>query len=483
MTSVESVPSTSTQVPAVGAAPDGPPQRKQLTKAERRELQEKQRAAKAAATAAGAPAKAGNAPKPAPKPSQSQNTKASTPAGASGSTATASNAPATAAKKAAKSGKETDTQLVDKTADLEAQRRHQTRIFTHFVGKKEGGLGTGIKGEIHPAIIRLGRQFADMKIVGANARCIAALVAFKTIIQDYITPQNLTLARDLTQYISPQISYLVSARPMAVGMGNSIRELKYHISVVSIDMPEQDAKDHLCEQIDTYISHRIVLADSVIEEYAMAKIQNGAVIMTYARSSVVERVLIAAWTRGKRFSVKVVDSRPMLEGKNMLAQFVKVGIPCTYLLINGVGSVIAEVSMVFLGAHAINSNGSVYSRAGTALVAMLAKEHSVPVLVLSETYKYSNNIQLDSFTKNELAPIPDPRTSSRRITTRDRLGNETDVDDETRNPNLQSINPLYDLTPHTHITVLVTEVGLIPPSAISTLAGLRDKDKGMQLSV
>jgi len=86
----------------------------------------------------------------------------------------------------------------------------------------------------------------------------------------------------------------------------------------------------------------------------------------------------------------------------MLSELLKAGIPCSYLLINGVGPVIPGVSMVFLGAHAINSNGSVYSRAGTALVAMLAKEHSVPVLVLSETYKYSNNLQLDSFTKNEL---------------------------------------------------------------------------------
>jgi translation initiation factor eIF-2B subunit delta len=86
----------------------------------------------------------------------------------------------------------------------------------------------------------------------------------------------------------------------------------------------------------------------------------------------------------------------------MLAELLKAGVPCSYLLINGVGSVISGVSMVFLGAHGINSNGSVYSRAGTALVAMLAKEHSVPVLVLSETYKYSNNLQLDSFSKNEL---------------------------------------------------------------------------------
>jgi hypothetical protein len=33
------------------------------------------------------------------------------------------------------------------------------------------------------------------------------------------------------------------------------------------------------------------------------------------RSSVVEQVLVGAWDDGKRFSVVVVDSRPMLEGK------------------------------------------------------------------------------------------------------------------------------------------------------------------------
>jgi len=63
------------------------------------------------------------------------------------------------------------------------------------------------------------------------------------------------------------------------------------------------------------------------------------------------------------------------------------------------------------------------------------------------------------------------------------LPNSSGAYGDNLNPNLQIINPLYDLTPHTHITVLVTEVGLIPPSAISTLAGLRDKDKGFQMSV
>jgi translation initiation factor eIF-2B subunit delta len=64
--------------------------------------------------------------------------------------------------------------------------------------------------------------------------------------------------------------------------------------------------------------------------------------------------------------------------------------------------VISEVSIVLVGAHSIHSNGAVFSRAGTALVAMMAKQHSVPVVVCCETYKFSEGVRLDSFTKNEL---------------------------------------------------------------------------------
>lgn len=43
-------------------------------------------------------------------------------------------------------------------------------------------------------------------------------------------------------YLSPQISHLVSARPMSVTMGNAIRELKLEISNSDIDLPEQDVR-------------------------------------------------------------------------------------------------------------------------------------------------------------------------------------------------------------------------------------------------
>lgn len=89
-------------------------------------------------------------------------------------------------------------------------------------------------------------------------------------------------------------------------------------------------------------------------------------------------------------------------GKRLLSVLSSAGIECKYLLLPSIGSVITEVSTVIVGAHSIHTNGAVYSRAGTALVAMMAKQHSVPFIVCCETYKFSEGVQLDSFTKNEL---------------------------------------------------------------------------------
>lgn len=43
-------------------------------------------------------------------------------------------------------------------------------------------------------------------------------------------------------HLSPQITHLVSARPMSVTMGNAIRQLKLEISGSDIDMVEQEVR-------------------------------------------------------------------------------------------------------------------------------------------------------------------------------------------------------------------------------------------------
>ncbi|KZT27011.1 eukaryotic translation initiation factor 2B delta subunit [Neolentinus lepideus HHB14362 ss-1] len=445
------MPSAVVPLPEAAGQSSAPPgtlpakSQKQMTKAERREMQERQRAAKAEKATQN---QSKNSPKSSNKPAQTSKEGALAPRRAS-----------KAADLAPKGFQGAGGQSKDVKASGEDKSAHTRglRIFSHFGLPKP----TAHKGEVHPTIVRLGLQFSEFKITGANARCIATLTAFKTVIQDYVTPPNNTLSRHLMTYLSPQISYLVSARPMSVTMGNAIRQLKLDISGTDIDLPEQDAKDALCDKIDTYIRDRIIAADQVIEETAGNKIKDGDAILTYARSSVVEKVLLAAYADGKQFTVTVVDSRPMLEGKKLLEVLSFAGIQCTYLLLPAVGSVITEISMVLVGAHSLHSNGAVFSRAGTALVAMMAKQHLVPVVVCCETYKFSETVQLDSFTRNELAPV--------ELFNSFPQNKQQDLSSLSDQPNLQILNPLYDLTPPSSITAVVTEVGVIPPSSISSI--------------
>jgi len=157
----------------------------------------------------------------------------------------------------------------------------------------------------------------------------------------------------------------------------------------------------MSKKIDNYIRDRIIVADEVIQDLTGQKIKDGDVILTYARSSVIEKVLLQAVEKGKKFSVIVIDSGPLLEGKVLLKILTNARppIPCTYALLPALPSLLTEVTTVLLGAHSLFSNGAVYSRAGTALVAMMAKGHGVPVLVCCETYKFSEGVMVDGFGK------------------------------------------------------------------------------------
>lgn len=228
--------------------PDGqpPPQKsqKQMTKAERRELQERQRAAKAEKTVGN------NAQKSTPRPAGQK------PPALDKTTIQKSRRLSVAVPPTPGKGKDKDP-LAAQADDL-AGRARGLRIFSHFDHTKPSSS----KGDIHPAIARLALQFSEFKISGANARCIATLTAFKTVryrsvisstsslylrdgfkvIQDYVTPPDSTLSRHLLTYISPQINHLRAARPMSVTMGNAIRQLKLEISGSDIDLPEQDVR-------------------------------------------------------------------------------------------------------------------------------------------------------------------------------------------------------------------------------------------------
>lgn len=228
------------------------------------------------------------------------------------------------------------------------------------------------------------------------------LQAFREVIKDYSTPPEKTLSRDLTAKINNYVSFLIECRPQSISMGNAIRFLKPRIVNLPLTLTESEAKVSLCSDIDSFINEKIVLADKVIVRHAVTKIRDRDVLLTYGSSSIVEMILLYAHELGKRFRVVVVDSRPKLEGREMLSRLVGKGLSCTYTHINGVSYIMHEVTRVFMGAASVLSNGTVYSRVGTACVAMVAHAFRVPVLICCEAYKFHERVQLDSICSNEL---------------------------------------------------------------------------------
>ena len=174
-------------------------------------------------------------------------------------------------------------------------------------------------------------------------------------------------------------------------------------------MPETEAKAGLCQAIDSFIREKITVADQVIARDASSKIQNGDVILTYAKSSIVEKTLLEASRAGKQFRVIVVDSRPLFEGRNLARSLASAGIEVQYTLTHAISHAVKNATKVFLGAHAMMSNGRLYSRVGTALVAMMSKEKgdNLPVIVCCETVKFTDRVALDSIVMNEIAAPDD----------------------------------------------------------------------------
>ena len=240
-------------------------------------------------------------------------------------------------------------------------------------------------------------------------------------------------------------------------MGNAIRWLKVEISDVDPDTPEQNAKHDLCDAIDNFIRERITVADQVIALSAAEKVQDGDVILTFAKSSIVQQTLVEAHRRGTKFRVIVIDSRPLFEGKHLARALADLGLEVQYSLIHAIGHAVKDATKVFLGAHAMMSNGRLYSRVGTAIVAMMAKEADVPVIVCCESVKFTDKVALDSIVTNEVAP-PDELTIAGDNTTSLSKWRDT--------PNLQLLNLMYDVTPPDYINMVVTEYGSLPPSSV-----------------
>lgn len=177
-------------------------------------------------------------------------------------------------------------------------------------------VSASMRATIHPSVLKVAQHLASFTIVGADARAVAVLKALRDFVLDYRTPPGAVLNRDLVTKLGPQIGFLVNARPLGASAGHAIRYLKYEISVTPVDLDEGESKEHIISRIDHFVRDRITYATRVIaSNVAASKLKEGAVVLTFGKSSVVQQTLLEAWQRGTRFTVIIVDARPLCEGE------------------------------------------------------------------------------------------------------------------------------------------------------------------------
>ncbi len=168
-------------------------------------------------------------------------------------------------------------------------------------------------------------------------------------------------------------------------------------------------------------------------------------------------VMRAAWEAGKRFSVWVDETRPLLQGARLTTwELGKLGIPFT-LIPDGAAATLmhqGRVDLVILGADRIAGNGDTANKIGTYSLAVLARHHGIPFYVAAplSTFDFS---------------IPD----GGHIPVEERAPEEVThlYGREVAPAAAPALNLAFDVTPNELISGIITEAGIAQPPYASSL--------------
>jgi len=361
--------------------------------------------------------------------------------------------------------------LTSQNVPVRTKAQRQVGLFSHLHQyEREVSVTRNLPvvgGNLHPAIIQLGIQFAEGKIVGSSGRCISLLMALRTLLLDML-PQLSTateLYKEIDNIMKPNITFLKQCRPLSISMSNAIRYLKREVMSFGRSLSLEEIRTSIEEMVDDFININFTLHPKAISETANKKIRDGDVILTYSHSKLVEKVLLDAAAQGKKIQVIVADGRVQNLGRSLCPVLVAAGIHSTYILLSAVSQVLPTVTKVLLGCDGVMANGCVLANVGTSQVALLAKSYNKPVVVCCETYKFTERVQTDSFVYNELSDPDDLVTTGREAQP---LADWRDLS------SLCLLNLVYDLTPASLVDSIITEISEIPPTSVPVVLRLHN---------
>ena len=195
-----------------------------------------------------------------------------------------------------------------------------------------------------------------------------------------------------------------------------------------------------------------------IAKVARNFVRDGCTVLTCGRSRVVAAVLSAAAEDGAKFRVVFAqDSNDALftSARDIVTDLRQKDIPVATIPFTALAASLASVTFALVGAESVVENGGIISGMGTNQMGLLAKSVGKPMYVVAESHKFVRVYALSGDDLPLGQKVLDFRTQSEE--------GQKDHEEGKRKEEAEAV----DFTPPELITALVTENGVLTPSAVS----------------
>lgn len=309
--------------------------------------------------------------------------------------------------------------------------------------------------------------FAIREMVVRGAPAIGATAAFGLALA--ACRSKAASPRALLAGLQESAGRLRAARPTAVNLGWALDRMQSAAALPASSAAElrrrlvDEAKKIAAEDVET---------NRRMAQHGAQLIDDGDTILHHCNTGSLATVdwgtalgvIRMAHEMGKRVHVLVDETRPRLQGARLTAwELQQYQIPFDIISDGAAGYFLrsGQVQKVFFGADRVAANGDVANKVGTYMLSLAAHANKTPVYAVFPT----STVDL-SLPDGGCIPIEE-RDPQEVLDIQ--VHGEPAVP-----PGATARNPAFDVTPHTLITALVTEKGVIdPPFDVNLSRALR----------
>jgi methylthioribose-1-phosphate isomerase len=268
--------------------------------------------------------------------------------------------------------------------------------------------------------------------------------------------------------MSAAFELLAQSRPTAVNLFWALQRMQAALAAAQAQTPPAIADALLQEAHDILAAD--VRANRAMGAFGAALLPPTAQVLTHCNAGALATaghgtalgVIRSAVAAGKRISVIVDETRPILQGARLTVwELQQDNIPVTLIVDNMAGHMMQQgaVDAVIVGADRVAANGDFANKIGTYMVAVLAHRHGIPFYVaaplstIDRQLASGAEIPIEERNAAEVRGFADQRWAPADVAVR---------------------NPAFDVTPAELVTALITEKGVVKSPTAAGIAVLFD---------